>query len=68
LPVERVLLTRSANRSNWFNTSVRPVLRLQGVRSVRLVLGTNQTGIVLLPVLFHSLVSHLLSYASCILV
>jgi hypothetical protein len=64
LPVECELLTRSANRSNQFSTPVRTVLRLQGVRSVRLVLGTGQTVIVLLPVLFYSLVSHLLPYAS----
>jgi hypothetical protein len=64
LHVECVLLTRSANWSNRFSIPVRPVLHLQGVRSVRLVLGTTQTGIVLLSVLFYSLVCYLLPYAS----
>jgi hypothetical protein len=64
LPVECVLLTRSANRPNWFSTPVRPVLHLQEVRTARLVSRTGQTGIMLLPVFFHSLVCNLLPYAS----
>jgi hypothetical protein len=38
-----LLLTRSANQSNWFATPVRSVWCVQEVRSVRLVVMTNQT-------------------------
>jgi hypothetical protein len=58
-----LLLTRSAYRSNQFPTLVRPVWCLQEVKTVRLVVRTDQTGIVLLPVLFHSLVCYLWPYA-----
>jgi hypothetical protein len=45
-----LLLTRSVYQSNWFPTPVRPVC-LQEVKTVRLVVRTSQTGIVLLPIL-----------------
>jgi hypothetical protein len=40
-----LLLTRSANRSNQFATSIRPVWCVQEVRSVRLVVIIGQAGL-----------------------